>query len=129
MKKKSRLSDVYAKILKTIPAWNVQGHPAPTYTTSNTNPYAVLASSTVKVVKRGHSKPKVLKAPYGTDDATNSKASKRAAVNASVIGEGYGMPAKPEKPKKSKLFTPSAKDVALGKQIKALRGGLKTRKG
>jgi hypothetical protein len=94
-KKGSRLAAVYANILKGVPTWKVQGHPAPQYTTGNMPGHTVLASSTVKVVKRGHSKPKALEAPYGK--------------------------------KPSKLFTPPAKDVELGKQVKALRAGTKNK--
>lgn len=94
-KKGSRLAAVYANILKGVPTWKVQGHPAPQYTTGNMPGHTVLASSTVKVVKRGHSAPKALEAPYGK--------------------------------KPSKLFTPSAKDVELGKQVKALRAGTKAK--
>lgn len=93
--KGSRLAAVYANILKGVPPWKVQGQPAPQYTTGNMPGHTVLASSTVKVVKRGHSKPKALEAPHGK--------------------------------KPSKLFTPPAKDVELGKQVKALRAGTKNK--
>jgi hypothetical protein len=97
-KKGSRLAAVYANILKGVPTWQV-GHPSPQYTTGNVPAHTVLTSGTAKVVKRGHSKPRVLEAPYGKGK------------------------------KASKLFTPPAKDVELGKQVKALRKATKQSKG
>ena len=93
-KKGSRLAAVYANILKGVPAWQVQGHPSPQYTTGNVPAHTVLTSGTTKVVKKGFTKPKAPAAP-------------------TVKG------------KKSKLFTPPAQDIEIGKQVKALRKATK----
>ena len=94
-KKGSRLAAVYANILKGVSTWQVQGHPSPQYTTGNVPAHTVLTSGTAKVVKKGFTKPVAPAVP-------------------TVKGK-----------KVSKLFTPPAKDVELGKQVKALRKATK----
>lgn len=126
-KKSSRLATVYANILKGVPTWQVQGHPSPQYTTGNVPAHTVLTSGTAKVVKRGHSKPRALEAPYGKGKAP-------AMLNMCDLEHlmKSGMPVKEAvklSTKKSKLFSPPAKDVELGKQVKALRKATKQSKG
>jgi hypothetical protein len=125
-KKGSRLAAVYANILKGVPTWQV-GHPSPQYTTGNVPAHTVLTSGVAKVVKRGHSKPRALEAPYGKGKAP-------ATLNMCDLEHlmTSGMRAKKAvklSTKKSKLFSPPAKDVELGKQVKALRKATKQSKG
>jgi hypothetical protein len=131
-KKGSRLADVYANILKGVPTWQVQGHPSPQYTTGNVPAHTVLTSGAAKVVKRGHSKPRALEAPYGKVDPYVDPASEMFQLGVN-IAKGFTKPVAPAVPtvkgKKSKLFTPPAKDVELGKQVKALRKATKQSKG
>jgi hypothetical protein len=157
-KKGSRLAAVYANILKSVPAWQVQGHPSPQYTTGNVPAHTVLTSGVAKVVKRGHSKPRALEAPYGnaqsqavgtTGMTKIVKMNKTLQANSVPLrdksgliydmhlitksakkGQGFTKPVAPAVPtvkgkKVSKLFSPPAKDVELGKQVKALRKATK----